>query len=181
MDIDGNNLKQLTNSPEDSLWYGFPDFTPDSKWVVYSKSGASGGIWKVPIEGGEPVRINTAQGASPPAVSPDGKMLAYQYTDASGRSGVEVVAIDGSTHVKRFNIATQEIRWARDSRSFLYIRNENGVSNLWSQSISAEPPKQITHFSSELIQSFDLSRDGKQLVMGRGTANRDVVLIREAK
>jgi hypothetical protein len=43
------------------------------------------------------------------------------------------------------------------------------------------PPQQIRHFNSLLIRSFDLSPDGKQLVMDRGTANRDVVLIRHVR
>ena len=44
---------------------------------------------------------------------------------------------------------------------------KGGVSNLWSQPISGERPKQITHFNSLLILDFDLSRDGKELVMTR--------------
>ena len=43
------------------------------------------------------------------------------------------------------------------------------------------PPKQLTHFNSLLISQFDLSHNGKELVMSRGTANRDVVLIRDVR
>jgi hypothetical protein len=32
-----------------------------------------------------------------------------------------------------------------------------------------------------MIRSFDLSREGRQLVMNRGTENRDVVLIRNVR
>jgi len=39
----------------------------------------------------------------------------------------------------------------------------------------------IHTFNSLLILDFDLSSDGKELVMTRGTANRDVVLIRDVK
>jgi Tol biopolymer transport system component len=179
MDINGNNPKQLTNSPEDYLWFG-TDFTPDSKWVVYTRRGADGGLWKVPIEGGEPVRLNATKDAYHPAISPNGKMLAYSYHDEA-KSGIEVMSLDSSAPAKRFDIAEGTIQWTHDSRSFLYIKSEGGVSNLWSQPISGEPPKQLTHFNSELIPYFDLSRDGKQLVMSRGTANRDVVLIRDVK
>jgi eukaryotic-like serine/threonine-protein kinase len=182
MDIDGNNPKQLTNSPHDLFWFGSPDCMPDGKWVVYTKTGLEEeGIWKVPIEGGDPVRVNNAPHALYFAVSPDGKMIANDYSsDAEGR-GVEVTPLDGSTSPKRFDVPLGTIRWSPDSRSILYIKNEGGTSNIWSQPISGEPPKQITHFNSELIASFELSRDGKQLVMNRGTANRDVVLIRDIK
>jgi Tol biopolymer transport system component/predicted Ser/Thr protein kinase len=181
MDIDGNNPKQLTNSPHDLLWYGSPDYTPDGKWVIYMKSGSETGIWKVPIEGGDPVRVNSTAHALYFAVSPDGKMIANDYDNDAGGRGVEVTPLDGGTPAKRLDIPTGTIRWTTDSRSILYIKNEGGVSNLWSQPISGEPPKQISHFNSLLIRSFDLSTDGKQLVMDRGTANRDVVLIHDLR
>jgi Tol biopolymer transport system component len=137
------------------------------------------GIWKVPIEGGDPVRVNNAPHALYFAVSPDGKMIANDYSsDAEGR-GVEVTPLDGSTSPKRLDVPLGTIRWSTDSRSILYIKNEGGTSNIWNQPISGEPPRQMTHFNRELIASFELSRDGKQLVMNRGTANRDVVLIRD--
>jgi eukaryotic-like serine/threonine-protein kinase len=179
MDIDGSNPKQLTKSPNEYLWHGI-DCTPDGKWVVYRRMGTDGGLWKVPIEGGEPIRLKTAQTADYPAVSPDGKMLAYAYEDEA-KSGIEVMSLDGSVPAKRLEITEGTIRWTPDSRSLLYVRNEGGVSNIWSQPISGEPPKQITHFNNLLIPTFDLSHDGKELVMNRGTANRDVVLIRDVK
>ena len=180
IDLDGNNPKQLTNSSEDYLWLGF-DFTPDSKWLLYTKTGAEGGLWKVPIEGGKPTRLNTSGVAYYPAVSPDGKKLAYHCQDSPSRNDVEVMSLDDNTLSKRFDIAMGTIRWTPDSRSLLYIKNEGGVSNIWSQAISGEPPKQITHFNNLLISQFDLSRDGKEFVMSRGTANRDVVLIRDVR
>jgi Tol biopolymer transport system component/predicted Ser/Thr protein kinase len=183
MDTDGNNAIQLTNSPLDSLWFGSLDCTPDGKWVVYSKFGADTGIWKVPIKGGEPERLNNTHEALNPSVSLDGKMLAYSYRDwtVTPINGVAVMWLDGITPPKRFDISSDAVRWTPDSRSLLYVKNEGNVSNLWSQPISGEPPKQITHFNSTLIRSFDLSSDGKQLVMDRGTANRDVVLIRDLR
>ena len=111
-------------------------------------------------------------------------MLANLYDDASGKVGVEIRSLNGGVPAKQFEILMLGIgiiHWTTDSRSFLYIKSENRVSNIWSQPISGEPAKQITHFNSELIRSFDLSRDGNQIVMSRGTANRDVVLIRDLK
>jgi len=48
---------------------------------------------------------------------------------------------DGST----FLMGT--IRWMRNGRSLLYVKNEGDVSNLWNQPVSGEPPHQITHFN----------------------------------
>jgi Tol biopolymer transport system component len=180
MDVNGTNPKPLTNNPNDYPWFGF-DFTPDSKWIVYTRTGADGGLWKVPIAGGEPTRLNTSPVAYYPAVSPDGMMLAYYHEDSSGQKGVEVMRLNGDNSARRFDIPMGTIRWMPNGRSLLYVKNEGDVSNLWNQPVSGEPPHQITHFNSLLISQFDLSRDGKELVMSRGTANRDVVLIHDLR
>jgi eukaryotic-like serine/threonine-protein kinase len=179
--IDGSAPVQLTNSPtNDKASASSLDFMPDGKWLLYTRSGPDWGIWKVPVDGGDPVRLNDVRYAKYPAVSPDGKWLAYVYP-ASGGFRLAVMAVDGSGTQHTFEVATRCVRWSPDSRSMLYINNDGRVSNIWSQSLSGGAPKQITHFTSDLMRSFDLSRDGKQLVMNRGTENRDVVLIRDVR
>jgi len=98
-------------------------------------------------------------------------MLAYSYDDLSGGNGVGVISLDGSTSAKRLDFAMPTTHSTPDSRAFFYIKNE-GASPTF-----GEPPKRITYFNNDVIRSFDLSRDGKQLVTDRGTANRDMLLI----
>jgi Tol biopolymer transport system component len=181
MDSDGNNPKQLTDSPLQG--FDSPDCSPDGKWVVYSKRGAEKGFWKVPVEGGNPVQLNDAEGYDP-AISLDGKMIAYSYEDPSANPprGVAIMAFEGGSPTKRFDIPQlRRFRWAADSRSLVYVKDEGGVDNIWSQSIAGGTPKQMTHFNSEEINSFNLSRDGKRLVMSRGTIKADVVLIHDLR
>jgi Tol biopolymer transport system component len=180
MDMDGNNAEQLTSSPLDSSNY--PDISPDGKWVVYTKSGAENGIWKVSIEGGDPVRLKDAP-ANSPAVSPDGRWIAYSYQDkdATPKQGIAIIAFEGDSPTRRIDIPTDLFRWAPDGRSLLYIKYEGGVSNIWSRPIAGGTPRQITHFKSDLIFGFDISRDGNRIVMSRGQYTSDVVLIRDMK
>jgi len=178
IDSDGNNPKQLTDSPfqEPGL-----DCSPDGKWVLYSKVGPEKGVWKVPMEGGNPVRLSDRD-AHRPAISPDGTMIAYAYKDASEHPprGIAIMAFEGGTATKHFDISRPSVfRWAADGRSLLYTNRQGGVDNIWSQSMGGGTPRQITHFKSDLIGSFDLSRDGKRLVISRGATKQDVVLIRD--
>jgi len=179
-DLDGQNPKQLTNSMDDAL--GFPDVSPDGKWVVYSKLGAEKGIWKVAIDGGEPVRMNDEQ-AGTPIVSPDGKWIAYHYRNFPGKppAGIAIMPFTGGPAIRRFELSFQyaRLRWTPDSRSILFIRGQNRVSNLWSQPIAGGAPKQITYFNADQIYGFDLSPDGKNLALWRGRNTRDVVIIRD--
>ena len=72
MDSDGNNLRQLTQGAGERFEArNYPDCTPDGKWIIFSKF-VEKGIWKIPIDGGDPVEISDAF-ATTPVVSPDGK------------------------------------------------------------------------------------------------------------
>lgn len=51
----------------------------------------------------------------------------------------------------------------------------------WSEPIEGGPPVQLTSFKSDSIFAFDWSRDGKQLVLARGTVTPDAVLISNLK
>jgi Tol biopolymer transport system component len=190
MDSNSDNPRQLTYNKFEGFGGLIGDFSPDMKWVIYSNQGAEKGIWKIPIEGGTAVRISAIEGTGA-AVSPNGKMIAYSFKDRSANPperfanpvrGIALMTSAGSAPTKTFQIPNlTSFRWGADGRSLLYAKNEEGVDNFWNQPISGGMPKQITHFNDQLIESFDLSRDGKWLVMSRGTVRQDVMLIRDLR
>jgi eukaryotic-like serine/threonine-protein kinase len=180
MDIDGSNQKQLSRGDMDYTL----DISPDSKWVVYSsaKSG-TGVLWKVSIEGGEPVRL-TDQYSYSPAISPDGKLIAFMGQDPeSHRFRPAIVPVDGGkvTFPAGFPPDASNFQWTRDGHGLMYTLTRQGVDNLWSQPLGGGKPKQLTRFTSDLIFSYAWSRDGKQLAVSRGTQQSDVVLLRNFK
>jgi len=175
MDINGNNPQQLTSDENDGL---MSDISPDSNWIVYSRTGPKHGIWKVPLGGGNPVQIIDGVTDSP-VVSPDGKMVAYHdYSGAYPK--VAIAPIAGGQAIKTLEIpGTAPLRWSRDSTAVLYINTKAGVSNIWMQPIAGGAPKAVTRFTSESINNFDISHDGSELVLDRFQSNADVELIRE--
>src|SRR6058998_1993365 len=77
--LDGGALRQLTQSVEASS----PRISPDGKWVVYqdhSNRGRRTMLWKVPIDGGTPMQL-TETDSDWQVISPDGKLIAYTYSD----------------------------------------------------------------------------------------------------
>jgi serine/threonine protein kinase len=177
MDPDGSNAKQITNGIAEVS----PVITPDNKWILY-QSISDLGIWKVPLEGGTPQRV-TDKLTSQAAISPDGKLIACRYREQD-LSPFRLGLIDFETGqtVKTIDIPPTNniLDWSTDGKAVLYVDTRNGVSNIWSQPIAGGAPKQLTHFKSDLIFIFDLSRDGKQLAVSRGTVSNDVVLITDA-
>jgi TolB protein len=185
MDIDGSNPKQLlpTNTPA-----FFPMVSPDSSSVVFN-SGHSGNLvlWKVGIDGGQAKQLTDTMSVFP-AISPDGKWVAFfaYPRSADGKPKIEIVPFSGGPVAKSFDVSPGFIpdnhpilRWTPDGGALTYVDESNGADNIWSQPVNGGPRKPITNFSSDNISSFDWSRDGKRLAISRGPVTTDVVLLRD--
>jgi Tol biopolymer transport system component len=180
VDIDGNNLRQLTGG--DGEFY--PDSTPDGSWVVYQRGEVEPSLWKVRTDGGEPVQLTSTRGSGP-AVSPDGKSIAYRYLDQKlQRWGIGIVDVAGGPLLKRFDfpqsVESRFVRWTPDSRSIAYANRSNGASEIWLQALDGRQPNQLTRFGADEIVLFDWSRDGRSLVTVRLNETNDVVLIEQS-
>ncbi len=181
MNSNGSNPKQLTTGSKE---FGC-SVTPDGKWIVYSSLEGGLGrqtLWKVPIDGGDPVQLSSKNTALP-AVSPDGKQVACIYWEGQLDSpfGIGVIPIEGGPLTKFFKLPEGPARWNADGSGLTYINNQGGVSNIWMQPLAGGPPKQLTDFKSDMIFHFDWSRDGKQLALSRGIFTSDVILLNNVK
>ena len=185
MDLDGTDLKQLlpTNTPA-----FFPIVSPDSSSVVFN-SGHSGNLvlWKVGIDGGQAKQLTDNMSVFP-AISPDGKWVAFfaYAAAADGNPRIEIVPFSGGPVTKSFEISPGFVpdnhpilRWTPDGTALTYVDESNGADNIWSQPVSGGPRKPVTNFKSDRILSFDWSRDGKRIAMSRGPVTTDVVLLKD--
>ncbi len=186
MNIDGSDARQLTDGQAEFL----PSVTPDGQWVVYSSLDSGRLVLRrVPIGGGTPVELNR-EGVNP-TVSPDGRQIAYLFTEASAPDAppnrIGIIPFEGGEPVRTFEIppglggARTILQWSRDGRSLLYTVITNNVSNIWSQPVAGGKPAQVTDFKEHIITAFDWSRDGRQLAVARGLLIRDAVMISNSK
>jgi Tol biopolymer transport system component len=117
-------------------------------------------------------------------VSPDGKLLAYDFeNEQTKRMQIVVVNFADGSPFKTFTppVTNTGWRWAPDSRAVVYKDTVGGVSNLWRLPLDGTPATQITDFDTDIIRYFSYSRDGKHLALSRGNVIRDAVLITEEK
>jgi Tol biopolymer transport system component len=72
---DGGHLRRLTTEP---TLEGIPSWSRDGRWIYFAstRAGATPDIWRVSVEGGEPVRV-TRNGGFEPRESSDGRYLFY--------------------------------------------------------------------------------------------------------
>jgi Tol biopolymer transport system component len=155
----------------------------DGKWIIYSGASPQGRLtlWKVPIDGGQPVILNDEYWEEFPTASPDGKQVTFQYIKRGGAGAmIGQLSLDGGTITDvakpsfRFS---QAFRWTPDGTAVAYIDNSDGPGQIWALPSTGGPAKQLTNFTTDSIFWFDWSRDGKQLAVARGTQLSDVVLI----
>ena len=180
MDIDGANVRQLTFKQYDED----PNISPDGQWIAYMSCMNKCTVWKVGIEGGSPMQVTDKYSESP-TFSPDGKQIACTYLEQpNAQFKFAILPSDGGPPAKTFTFPVgvkTNLRWTADGRALIYGVTQKGVTNLWAQPIDGSPPKQLTNFASERIFGFDVSRDGKQVALSRGTQTSDVVLISNFK
>jgi Tol biopolymer transport system component len=165
-----------------------PDFSPDGRWVacIFVQSGKMT-LWKVPVDGGSPVQL-TETFANAPAVSSDGKLIAYFYYDerAEKKTKVVIISSEGGSAVKVLDYTPAPppnvgLQWSPDDSSIIYQDGRQGGANLWRLPLNGTAARQLTDFKSEQIWNFYFTRDGRQLVCARGTTTSDVVMISETK
>ncbi|PYT07308.1 MAG: hypothetical protein DMF60_07390 [Acidobacteria bacterium] len=176
--FDGSNPRQLTQGEGEY----FPACSPDGKWVLYTplSSGGKPSLWKIPIDGGDPIQINDRISVRP-AISPDGKWVACHWSGGQpgSSSKLAIIPFEGGEPSKLLAVPLAQYRWSADGKAILYLDDKEGVSNIWSQPLEGGAPKQLTKFTADQIFSFDWSRDGKTMACSRGVVTTDVVLIKD--
>ena len=141
MDMDGSNLKQLTEGKEDLC----PAISPDGRWVVFNRSqGGKYILMKVPSEGG-PASQLTDYTSIRPSVSPDGKWIACFYFPGQNQPGsLAMVPFAGGQPAKVFPLPAAgrllPFVWTPDGRAISFINSVNGVDNIWEQPVTGGPP-----------------------------------------
>jgi len=183
LDLTTGEQNQLTQGTElDSQ----PECSPDGQWVLF-KSWRQGKatFWRVPVAGGTPEQVSDkySQWA---AISPDGKLVALRYfDDQSNTNKVAVVPFAGGELLKNLEVPTSfrdvGLGWTADSRSIVYADTRENADNIWSLPIEGGAARQLTRFNTGLIFAFQMSRDGKQIALSRGTQTDDVILIRDSQ
>jgi Tol biopolymer transport system component/DNA-binding winged helix-turn-helix (wHTH) protein len=162
-----------------------PACSRDGKSVFYITSNSPQKIWRVPLESGGPAEVAEAEGDAIGsfAVSPDGALLAYTYTQfgrvPSDGWHVAIMPASGGAPRRRLNLpgAVWDLEWSPDGRKFQYLLPDRGATNVWELPLAGGNPRQLTKFASGEIFHFRWSADHSRLFLTRGTVNADVVLL----
>jgi serine/threonine-protein kinase len=151
------------------------EFSPDGSRLVFTAGGQDGNDILIATLG-PPVEIrpliNTAFRDNWPAISPDGRWIAYTSTE-SGRSEVYVRPFPDVDR-GRWQVSTDGgmmPRWAKNGRELIFRRGANPVPEFWASAIQpgtsfvAGAPTQIAAGPlTNISNAYDVAADGRLLV-----------------
>jgi Tol biopolymer transport system component len=160
---------------------GTPSLSPDGKWIVTGGSDAAQGhgLFKIPVDGGPPVRI-VSGAAFDPVVSPDQSIIVYTGTQTAF-APLLAVRLDGTPvtlpAIRILSGGTGRARFLPNGK-LVYMQGPVGAQDFWLLDIAANKTSQLTHLSNPATTTtFDIAPDGLHIVFDRVREQSDLVLI----
>jgi Tol biopolymer transport system component len=178
LDVDGTNLRVLTSSLK---LEGAPAWARDGQSVTVGAVLDGGpALVSLPLDGGPPKTIVREHGLNP-VWSTDGRILAYTGADVGTAFPLKAVMADGRPvslpHVM-LSRGSRHLTFIPGTRSLVVLRGELEHKDLWSIDLATGEERQLTNFPPEfIVRDFDLSWDGRELVIEQVEEHSAVVLI----
>jgi Tol biopolymer transport system component len=160
---------------------GSPAWAPDGRSLTVSalQDGAPR-LFRVPLDGSAPVVV-VAEHAAEPVWSPDGALLAFSGPDVGTTFPVRLVAADGGGSTLRAPTLTRGARhlvFPPGGRALLVLHGEIGHKHLFRVDLETGAEEPLLELPAEIdVRDFDLSPDGRELVLEQVKDNSDLVLI----
>ena len=178
MKADGTNARVMA----DSL-----DLQGDPSWAQNGQSIISAAddngvphLFRFPVDGGAPKPF-VQEYSVDPVSTPDGRFVIYSGPDIGTTFPVKAVTAEGAPHTLRILPLTRGARhlaFLPGGRAVVMLRGEIRHKDLWSVDIETGAEQQLTHLPSDFdIRDFDISPDGREVVLERVQERSDVVLL----
>jgi Tol biopolymer transport system component len=175
---DGTNARAIATSLQ---LQGAPAWTPGGRSVTVSAiADGIPRLFDVPVEGGSPTRL-VDEHALDPVWSPDGRLLAYSGPDIGTTFQVKAVTADGSPASFRpvtLSRGARHLSFSPGGRSLIVLRGDISHKDLWEIELETGRERQLSRFASDfVVRDFDISPDGRHVVVEQLRERSDVVLI----
>jgi Tol biopolymer transport system component len=186
MNVNGTNVRTLVADSFDVR--GGASWSPDGQWVaVAANRGEGTRLFKVPVNGGPPVQLLDTLSFNP-VWSPDGRFIVYAEQVSPGQFAVKAITPDRApipiAELQLVGLNTSvKYRFLPDGKELIVLDGlRGGPQNFFRVDLASGHRYQLTDLTaSSVIQNFDVSPDGAEIVFDRIKNNTDIVLMNLAR
>jgi Tol biopolymer transport system component len=137
-------------------------------------------LFRIPLDGSPPA-VLVAEQALEPVWSPGGDLLGFSGADVGTTFPVRLVTAEGSPSPLRAPTLTRgerHLAFFPGGRALLVLRGEIGHKNLFRIDLESGAEEPVLELPADVdVRDFDLSPDGRELVLEQVKDNSDLVLI----
>jgi Tol biopolymer transport system component len=178
MQADGTNARIVADSLD---LQGAPAWAPDGRSIT-SAADDHGVVhlFRVPTGGGAPALL-VQEYSVDPVWAPDGRFVVYSGPDIGTTFSVKAVTAEAAPHplpALTLTRGARHLTFLSGGRSLVFLRGEIQHKNLWLIDLETGAERQLTNLPPDFdIRDFDISPDGRDVVLERVQEHSDVVLL----
>ena len=178
MQADGTNARIVADSLD---LQGAPAWAHDGQSITTAAHDhGAPHLYRVPLDGRPPAPFLQEYSVDP-AWAPDGSFVLFSGPDIGTTFSVKAVSADATAHpIPAMNLTrgTRHLAFLDGGRALVLLRGEIQHKNLWLINLEDGTERQLTNFSPDFdIRDFDISPDGREVVLERVQERSDVVLL----
>jgi Tol biopolymer transport system component len=178
MQADGMNARIVTDTLD---LEGTPAWAPDGRSIT-SAANDHGvpHLFRVPLDG-RPPTVFVKEYSVDPAWSPDGRFLVYSGPDIGTTFPVKAVTAEAALvrlHTLTLTRGARHLVFLAGRRGLVFLKGDIWHKDLWLIDMETGAERQLTSLPPDFdIRDFDISSDGREVVLEREQEHAEVVLI----
>jgi Tol biopolymer transport system component len=177
MNADGTDARVVTGS---MALRGTAVWTPDGRSITSAAEvDGTPHLFRISLDGA-PVPM-VREYALDPAWAPGGDLLVYSGADVGATFPVKAVTAAAAAHPfpsLRLTRGARRLRFLHGRRALVVMRGEIEHKDLWLIDLDTGAERRLTNLAPDFkVRDFDVSPDGREIVLERVEEHSDVVLV----
>jgi Tol biopolymer transport system component len=182
MDADGTNVRVVADSLD---LEGAPAWSNDGNSITSAVNDHGlPRLFRLSVERGAPVPF-VKEYSLDPVWAPDGRFAVYSGADIGTTFSIKAVEPDGTDHpipAVTLTRGARKVVFAPGGRSLILLRGGIQHKDLWMVDLQTGAERQLTRVPADFdIREFDLSSDGREVVLERLQERSDILLANLAR
>jgi len=178
MQADGTSARIVTDSLD---LQGAPAWAPDGQSITSAVNDHGvPHLFRVPLDGRSPT-LFVQEYSIDPVWAPDGRFVVYSGPDIGTTFSVKATTAEAAAHplpALTLTRGARHLTFLPGGRALALLRGDIQHKNLWLIDLETGAERQLTNLAAEFdIRDFDISPDGREVVLERVQEHSDVVLL----